>query len=275
MTGHPRLPPLTPSIIAGCLANSRAAQRPLLLLLDYDGTLVPIAPTPEQARPSRRLLALLAKLAAHPEQRVVVVSGRPLAQLRQLLPVPGLWLSGDHGGNVAAPDGRVHWLLEPAALAPVLAGLSQATRRLLGQAPGFHLELKDLSLALHYRLAPEPEAEAMVRTVRALWQTVAAQCDLSVLRGKCVIELRSRGVHKGNACGYLLGLQPGALGIYLGDDLTDEDAFRVVVSAGGLAVLVGRRRPTAAQYHLAAQGEVEPVLGYLTRNFQGAREGLR
>jgi len=244
----------------------------LLVMFDYDGTLVPIAPTPAQARPSDRLMQRLTRLADS-DIMAAVVSGRALADLRALLPVPGLWLAGEHGGVVRKPGGEERWAVSPEAATPALSQLQALTVPIIAQAPGFFLERKRLSLALHYRLAAPHLARNVVRAVQQFWAAHARRHALALLTGKCVLEVRCQGVDKGAACRLLMREAPGAVALYVGDDTTDEDAFQVVAAAGGLTVVVGRSRPTSARYALAGPAEVESLLALLAMRAPAATSG--
>jgi trehalose-phosphatase len=237
----------------------------LFLGLDYDGTLVPIAQRPEEARPSAALLARLSQLAQTSAIDVAILSGRPLAALCTLLPVPGIAYVGTHGLEVRVATGEIRCLLSAGAFTTVMARLRRDAEAIVSDHPGFLLEDKKHALALHYRLARKADQERIVAQFLA---TVRAyQCKgvaVEVLHGKEVVEVRPVGVNKGKAVQLLLAHgNNAALPLYLGDDATDEDAFRVVNGRGGLSILVADPpRRTAARYYLR---NPEEVFRFLTR----------
>ncbi len=230
----------------------------LFLVLDYDGTLVPIAPRPEGARPAPAVLTLLSQLAQTPYVKVAIVSGRPLPDLCTLLPVQGITYIGTHGLEVRTATGETRQLVAVDALAPVIARLRQDLTPLLIDNPGFLLEDKRYALALHYRLAqPEEGEQAVVQLFTAVHKYQRKGVPLEVIRGKKVVEVRPVGVNKGKAVQSLLASETKTtLPVYIGDDFTDEDAFQAL-KGRGLAVLVADPpRRTAAHYYLKDPEEV-------------------
>lgn len=258
-----------------------AEGRRVALLLDYDGTLVPLAPLPSLARPTRDLLSLLTRLAARPWLRLVVVSGRRTADLRRLLPVAELWLAGEHGSELWGPPGfnppdlsgqvlpedarEEREALEAAALVLAqLAGLAHPPP--VGEdrptEGGFLLERKKGAVALHYRIADPARAQRVLAELEARRPRWEEQ-GLEVLYGKKVVEVRRRGWHKGRAVQVLKSLWPEAVFFYLGDDRTDEDAFAALAEEGGVTVLVGeggRKGSSRARYHLPSPAAVHRFL---------------
>lgn len=239
----------------------RTAPR-LLLCLDYDGTLVPIAARPEDARPTPAVLDLLTRLASTPRIRLAIVSGRPMAELSTLLPVSGMTLIGTHGLETRAPNGSVSQMLPTGAFMPAMARVQREIRQLIRGKEGFVLEDKRQVLALHYRLADPQEAAQIVSRVQTVLRRYQGNgVALELLHGKKVAEIRPVGVNKGKAVAALLQ-QAGStvLPMYVGDDTTDEDAFRVLADRG-LSILVSAvARPTSAQYYLENPRAVSELL---------------
>lgn len=244
--------------------RSQRQGRPLALFLDYDGTLVNIAPRPELARPDQELLELLARLTARPDLKAVVISGRPLAELQALFPVTGLGLVASHGGEVYLGGQRHLWPLAE----PDREALRRWRRRLeknLAPYPHWWLEDKPLGFALHYRKVPPAARSPLLALCRRWRRQVEKEGTFQVLAGKMVLEVLPRGVSKGAALQKILSSPgfPGVLALYLGDDQTDESAFELL-RQGGLTVRVGRfRRKTAATYHLPSPRAVRRFLAQL------------
>ncbi|RMG55910.1 MAG: trehalose-phosphatase [Acidobacteria bacterium] len=241
----------------------------LFLLLDYDGTLVPIAPTPEQARLAPDVIDTLRALAAAESVQLAVISGRSLEDLRRCVPIEGLFLVGGHGAEIRTPTGQRHWLVDPAVIRPIVDRLAARAEVALSGLTGCLVENKRLSLALHYRLAaPSVAREAVARFLR-LGEPYVGEGQFQWLRGKRIIELRPAGVHKGRAIAFLLEryLRPGEWPIYLGDDRTDEDAFRALSDTGITIRVSAEEEPSRARHRLRSPAEVHQFLDGLRRHY--------
>lgn len=234
---------------------------PLILAADYDGTLVPMARSPEAAAPPPRLVSLLLKLASLPQVHLAVVSGRPLAQLERWLPREVLYLVGTHGGEIREPQGKVVRCVAGEDW-EMLGRLARRAGQLLEGRRGFLLEDKGAALALHYRLADPGEAEKVLAAFQYLAERELPD-HFSFLAGKKVLEVRPRYLHKGRAVKWLLSRWPRAGAIYIGDDVTDEDAFRALAGRGLSVLVAERERPSRATYRLREPGEVEEYLTLL------------
>ena len=211
------------------------------LFLDFDGTLVDIAPRPDAVAVDARLRDLIAALAKRFEGRVAIVSGRGAEEIDTLFGGLGCPIAGSHGAELRGVAGAV--LPErPAALDAVAARF----HTLADTVSGVLVEVKPLGVGLHYRGVPDAEAAC-----RALAEDLAASTGLTLQRGKMVFELRAPG-DKGRAIAALMSAMPfaGSRPIFLGDDLTDEPGFAIVARLGGAGVLVGPVRQTEAVYRL-------------------------
>jgi trehalose 6-phosphate phosphatase len=223
------------------------------LFLDLDGTLAPIMPRPEEVGPDARRAALLDDLSRALDGRLAVVSGRALEDLDRILEgrvgavaaVHGLVRRGVQGVDRSQP----HPDLDHAR--DVLRDLARSDRGLL-------FEDKGLSVALHYRNVPTA-ADAVVEAVERL----ARSSDLVLQLGDMVAELRTPGQDKGKAVAAFLREAPfvGAVPVFVGDDLTDEDGFAAAARLGGYGVLTGPERPTQATYRL---NDFNAVLAWLS-----------
>lgn len=253
------LPLAEPAALAAALEQ----RRPLLVMTDYDGTLVPIRDTPAAARPTPALLTLLARLSRQHGLVLAVVSGRDLTDLRKMLPLSGLYLVGSHGAAYCCPDGRL--FLDPAAVwsAPVLPRVAAMAERCVGGAAGFLIERKQAAVALHYRLAEGRTATRVVEAFLTAVQPLLVRYHLQVVCGKKVVEVRPRGVHKGQVVMRLKRWHSDCFPVYLGDDTTDEDAFQAVTHQG-MGVFVGPAcRLTAACWRLEGPAAVQALLQQL------------
>lgn len=213
------------------------------LFLDFDGTLVDIAPRPEAVVVPGELIATLQGLQACLGGAVAVVSGRPIEQIDALLAPARLPAAGVHGAERRSANG--HLVL---ADVPSAARVHAAAQTLARQYPGLRVELKRGSVALHYRQAPALEAVCLA----AMQSAVDASPGLTLLRGKMVLEAKPSGVSKGHAIEAFLAEPPfkGRTPVFIGDDVTDEAGFDVVQRLGGAAVKVGEG-PTVATHRLA------------------------
>lgn len=229
----------------------RQAER-LLLFLDYDGTLADFAPTPDTILPDQEVIRRVQALAARPDITVVVLSGRRLAHILDLLPVDGIWHAGSYGVEMRTPAGATLERLRFDELRPPLDRLRPAWQRLLREREGFYLEDKGWSLALHARFAEEVEAEAVLEKARREAARAALQGPYALLGGHRFLEIAPKAANKASTVTYFLQAPElaGALPVYLGDDDKDEAAFAVVQAAGGLAVKVGDRGESVAQVQL-------------------------
>jgi trehalose 6-phosphate phosphatase len=219
------------------------------LFLDFDGTLVELADTPDAIRVPGELRGLLDRLAARLGGRLALVSGRPIADLERHVGALGMALSGSHGLELRLAGGAGRTPQAP-------HGLDEAQRAVAGfvaARPGLLAEHKPAGVALHYRLAPDLATEAEL-----FMADLARRTGLVVQRGKMVAELRAAGPDKGGALRELMAepVFAGARPVFVGDDLTDEHAFKAAAAMGGAGILVGPPRATAAAWRLAGVPEV-------------------
>jgi trehalose 6-phosphate phosphatase len=223
----------------------------VLLAFDFDGTLAPIADRPEQARMTARTHRLLAAVARR--YPCAVISGRARRDLQwRLRRVPLLALAGSHGAESGSA---------PSAPPSHVASWARRLRTCLRAFRGVRLEVKPHGVAVHYRQAVDKtEARAAILSV------VAALEGTRHIGGKDVFEVLPLGApNKGDALAALRRrLEPRAT-LYIGDDVTDEDAFASEGPGGLLAVRVGQGDATAARFRLDEQAEVESLLAALLR----------
>lgn len=236
---------------------------------DLDGTLLDIAPSPDEARIDDGVRGLVAELYARTDGAVVLISGRSIADIDRLFSGSELPVAGQHGLERRDHSGT-HWKLD----LPTTA-LEYARDRIavaVEQHPGLLLEYKGLSLALHYRAAPE-----LATFARDLVHSVRTELgpDYGVQEGKSVIELKAGGRDKGAAVLEFLrddrfnGRRP----VFVGDDTTDEYAFAVVNELNGVSIKVGPGA-TAARWQLEDVAAVRQWLEEGLRIFpQASRSG--
>ncbi len=232
-----------------------------LLLLDYDGTLAPFRVDRFKAQPWAGVRELLASIQKQGRTRMAVVTGRPAAEIAPLLGLdPKLEVWGLHGAERLRPNGSRELEMAPATTQSELDELRAALKK---DSLGGLFEDKANAVVMHWRGAPPQKARLIERKTRALFEPLAAMDGLSLLEFEAGLELRV-GRDKGGAVKAIME-QAGALGpvAYLGDDVTDEAAFRAVQQAGklGLSVMVRRSwRKTAAEIWLRPPRELRAFL---------------
>lgn len=228
------------------------------LFIDFDGTLAPIAPWPDQVRLPPRTREQL-ELIARKDTMIGVVSGRRLADLRTRVSVGGIWYVGTHGYFLRRSGGPTVTLLNPEQRAE-MAKVGRRLARELHDVPGILLESKQATVAVHYRHASRQNYRKVFASIS---QLLKDHPELDLLPGKKVWELfPSACVNKWTAIQYILRLEQRVrkscwLVIYLGDDAMDE---RVFSQMQGISVVVGRHRRTAAEFFLNSTAEVEKFL---------------
>jgi trehalose 6-phosphate synthase/phosphatase len=242
----------------------------LLVLLDYDGTLVPFTATPELARPDAALLHLLRTLAGRPDTEVHIVSGRGREALEQWMGSLPMWLHAEHG-FWSRPPGRAEWT--PAAdihgswREPVLGILRDITAR----TPGSLIEVKAVAIAWHYRMADLETGARRANELRIHLNQLLSNQPVEILAGNRVLEIRPYGVHKGRILPPLSPEREARTTILaIGDDRTDEDLF-ASLPPHSISARVGPGA-TRARFRLESTSAVRALLQMLAET--GVKEHL-
>lgn len=228
------------------------------VFLDFDGTLVDLAATPDAVVVAPGLIQVLASLADRLQGRLAIVSGRPIAQIDAMLAPLKLPVAGVHGAERRDYNGQLH-----IATAPSLEGALLILRALVMAHDGLLLEEKRGALALHYRLAPglRPQCEA------AMAAALAAAPGTVLLHGKMVLELKPAATNKGSAVAEFLQEAPfkGYKPVFVGDDTTDEAGIAYAQQLGGIGVKIGAG-PSAAQARLVSPQALHALLARASQN---------
>lgn len=240
----------------------RLSRGPILVCLDFDGTLAPIVDRPDGARLESAMIERLGRLATLVP--TAVVSGRDLGDLRDRVPIPGITMVGTHGLEIAHPDGSVERVAGLERTDAQLGGLIDRLRRATAGLSGVLVEPKRHSVAVHWRLA-DPAGEAAAE--RIVDAAAADYGDFRIGRGKMVAEFRPAVERdKGGAVALLRAAGTGGRPtvLYVGDDVTDEDAFRVLDRGRDVGILVADPpRPTAADWWVPDTAAVGGLLDRL------------
>ena len=263
--GRRRAPATSTAPLADVVRTLSRAPR-LVVLLDYDGTLVPIAQAPDLAVPDAELLSLLSALAAKPNTTVHIVSGRPRESLDRWFAGLDVSLWAEHG-IYHRPSRAAAW--EPTVPIPgdwmrrVLPILEQFT----ANTPGSLIEKKAASVAWHYRIADVEFGARQAHELRMLLGDALSNQPLEVLEGKKVIEVRLRGVNKSVVAHRILsGGEPPPAILAAGDDQTDDDLFNALPESA-VRIAVGGSRSRATHQlpdHRAVRAVLETLLESLS-----------
>ncbi len=249
---------------------SVARHTPLAILADLDGTLIPFAPTPDEARPDPELLELLGSLSALPGMRVVIVSGRPQAVLERYFTDPSFWLVAEHG---AWCRGKGAWQPTIDLDARPIEALAAQLDAVVSAHPGARVERKTCSVALHYRqMRPHTRAAFGVEASVALDAFLARHPTFERLDGNQVIEVRPTAARKSLAVSWAREQIGANLRIVaLGDDLTDEHLF-AALSPLDEPVLVrgGTPRRSHARWAVDGVGAARRLLAFVREVRSGA-----
>lgn len=237
------------------------------LFLDYDGTLADFVPNPDIVTPDDALIKLLARLAASPNLRLAIISGRRLGHVQRLVPLEGVLRGGTYGLELDIPGQGEQARTDYARVRPVVERVLLYWRELIPDAGGFYVEDKGWAAALHAPARRSLSYQAIYEAARTILTRIQPDPGLfAIYDDNLLLELAPLEANKARSVGWILNHETpaGALPVYIGDDAHDEAAFALVQAAGGWAVKVGLPAATHADYRLENPGAVRAWLESLS-----------
>lgn len=244
----------------------------ILLMLDFDGTLVPIVNDPALCYPSFGVREYLAKIARTGRNIVAVVSGRSLSDVRNRIAIENIYYSGSHGLEITGP-GLDYVSSEAIRMKPVINKLRILTENKIGHLKGVLIEKKHFSFSFHYRMMEQETIGEALKEFQSLLSQERTKDSITVMRGKKVLEVMPRTVqNKGSAIQTIMDhFCDKLLPLYVGDDITDESAFQVLGDKG-ITIRIMKKRDSAAKYFLKSQKDISP---FLARVYSLAKELMK
>ena len=232
----------------------------IFLFLDYDGTLVPFKDKPTEVVTPEKIKKIIGQLIKNPKILIIIVTGRTLHDIQKLLNVKKLSFIALHGLHIKTSNGlQFSW--KPANQArSLIKKIKKDMEKELHEKEGAFLEDKELTIVLHYRLLPANRIQIVQEKFEKIVCTHDKNQVLEIINGTKIIEARPKGWNKGTAIEMFLKKytnKKNILSIYIGDDVTDEDAFQFIGKKGiSIYVTNQSKRKTAAQYYVKNPDEV-------------------
>jgi len=245
--------------------KSQLIQKDVFIFLDYDGTLTPIVATPDLAVLSEQMRDIVRKLASL--YKVSIVSGRATDDVKSKVQIDGIFYAGSHGFEIVDPDGKVEVNEQAQAIRHVIDEVHAKLSDTLKGVKGALVEHVKYTISAHYRLVSD---EDFVKVEEAVEDILNEYQNLRKTSGKKVFEIRPKiDWHKGKAVEWILnvlGYQSDRhIAVYIGDDVTDEDAF-IALKDKGFGILVANEpRASKAAYMINDTQDVKKVLEYLIK----------
>ena len=245
--------------------KNRLGGKSIFLFLDYDGTLTPIAKTPEKAVISRETKDLLNKLSKKSHCSVAIISGRSLSDIKTIVGIKDIAYAGNHGLEIEGPKIKFESQVSP-RLKSIIRHIYEDAVSKFSKIKGVLIEDKGLTISVHYRLVDGKDIQEFLSIFNEITDPYIVRDKIKVTEGKKVLEIKPPVKWtKGNVVLWFLVRQQFAAGenkvlpVYIGDDVTDEDAFNVL-KRKGLTIFVGESRSSNADYYLKNIEEVTELL---------------
>lgn len=248
----------------------------LFIFLDFDGTLAPIAQTPKEAALSERARGILKALSGDPRLSIAFISGRGLEDIKNKIALKDIIYAGNHGLEIEGPKIKFRPLV-PGRYRAVIERIKNDLEQRLALFKGVFVEDKGLILSLHYRLADKIKIPQIKTIFHETIISYLVKGRIKIKPGKMVLEVGPPTEwDKGKVVLWLLARQQFGLEkkeilpIYIGDDLSDEDAFKALRKKG-LTIFVGSRRDYSARYYLK---DSQQVVEFLNRILEARYAGI-
>jgi len=247
------------------LIKDKIKNKYLFIFLDFDGTLVPIVATPDKAALSGEARALLTEISNSTRARIAFITGRTVSDIKNKISLKNAIYSGNHGLEIEGPKIKFEPVVSP-RFRKVLEKIRNNFKARTASFNGILIEDKGLSLSFHYRLAEKKQIPQIKTIFHEVTIIPMVRNEIKIKSGKMVLEVRPPvDWDKGKVVMWLLARQifvskaTQVLPIYVGDDLTDEDAFKALYKKG-LTIFVGEPKKSYAQYYLKNPNEVVDFL---------------
>lgn len=236
--------------------------RRVLIFLDYDGTLVPIRKTPKLAVVNQKTKELLGQVSK--KHFIAVISGRTLPEIKKLVGIKNIIYSGNHGFEIEI-KGRKIVQDVPLESKEEIRRIKNKLIKEIKKIRGAFLEDKGLTLSIHWRLVSKKSLSKLFAMIRDTIRPALRAFRIRLTKGKKVWEIRPNiNWDKGRAVKYICSLLPvrnQLLPVYIGDDTTDEDAFKVLKN--GITIRIGKSKKSKARYYIKKQSEIKKLLNCL------------
>lgn len=246
------------------------AGRNFFLFLDCDGTLTPIVDKPKSVKLDAETKTILKKISENKKIIPAIISGRPLHEVKKMVGIKNIIYSGNHGfemetqmfANKKSESPRIFVHPEAKKIMPVIRKIRPVLEKGLKDIKGAFVEDKGLILSIHWRSADKKYLPKLFALIR---DTICDNSRVSLTKGKKVWEIRPNvNWNKGSAVKYILSLVPhpsSFVPVFVGDDATDEDAFKVLQK--GITIRIGKSKESKARYYLKNQPEIKKFLNCL------------
>jgi len=239
----------------------------ILLVCDFDGTLVSIKPTPNLVHLPPKTKKLLFLLSGDKKYNVGIISGRPLVEVKKLVGLDNIFYVGNHGFEIKLPKRKKFIYSQAKKIRPLIKSLSKKFNKLLSCYNEILVEDKIYTLSIHYRNCRANQVASLKKDARRIYLPLVKKKKVRVTEGKKVIEIRPPlDWDKGKALRWTRNRlkKNKSLTIYIGDDRTDEDAF--AQTGKGLSVYVGaKKRHSSAKFYLSGPNQVVSFLTFLVK----------
>jgi len=245
--------------------KNKLSDKSILLFLDYDGTLTPIVETPDKAVISKEKKGLIDKLSTSSNCRVAIISGRSLSDIKGLVGLKDIIYAGNHGLEIEGPKIKFESQVS-LRLRSVIRNIYEDMVSRFSKIKGVLIEDKGLAISVHYRLVDEKDMQEFLGIFNEITDPYIVRSKIKINTGKKVYEIKPPVMwDKGKVVLWLLARQQflleknKILPVYIGDDVTDEDAFKALKNKG-LTIFVGEQGDSEAQYYLKTTEEVTEFL---------------